>query len=89
MKRGVYFILMLVLFSILVKGVVAETPTQVLVNSEDWRDVYSVMLFGSINKITSNFLVSDKHAALILNQIDKDNHLWVFNSKRVPFFYGL
>ena len=42
---------------------------QIIANSQDWRDVYSVMLFGSLTDTPASFLVSERHSNLILNSI--------------------
>ena len=46
------------------------------------------MMYGSLTKITTQFLVSDRHATLILNAIPKDNHVWSVNSNSVPYVLG-
>lgn len=66
----------------------AAEPNRILSNSEDWRDVYSVMQYGVLTGKASSFLVSNKHATLILNQIARDNHIWVVSSESVPYITG-
>ncbi len=63
-------------------------PNRILSNSEDWRDVYSVMQYGVLQGKPTNFLVSSRHATLITNQIPAGENLWVFSSERVPFIVG-
>ena len=58
-----------------------------IINSEDWRDVYSAMLYGNLQGETADFLVSDKHATLILNAIPKTESIKAFSSKKNPFIY--
>ena len=65
-----------------------ETPNRIIVNSQNWVDVYSVMQYGAFKPITSNFLVSDRHASLILGQIGKEEKLWAISSSKTPFFTG-
>ncbi len=57
-------------------------------NSKDWKDVYSVMLYGGIMKNRPKFLVSDKHGPLMLNAIEKTEPLEVFSSARQPYVVG-
>ncbi|MBN1544876.1 zinc ribbon domain-containing protein [Candidatus Woesearchaeota archaeon] len=57
-------------------------------NSKDWKDVYSVMLYGNMMKQRPKFLVSDKHGPLILNAIDKNEPLEVYSSTRLPYVVG-
>lgn len=61
---------------------------RIIVNSEDWRDVYSTMLYGNLQGETADFLVSDKHATLILNAIPKTESIKAFSSKKNPFIIG-
>ena len=61
---------------------------RIIVNSEDWRDVYSTMLYGNFNGETTDFLVSDKHATLILNAIPKTTDIKALSSKKNPFIVG-
>lgn len=85
-NRGV---LALVLFlTISVNVALADDPARILSNSEDWRDVYSVILFGNLLGKPANFLVSDKHATLILNSIPQGSHIWAVSSKKVPYVVG-
>ena len=60
----------------------------IIVNSEDWRDVYSAMLYGSLEGIPTNFLVSARHGTLILNAIQKATPIRAFSSRRYPFLIG-
>ena len=61
---------------------------RIIVNSEDWRDVYSTMLYGNLQGETADFLVSDKHATLILNAIPKTESIKAFSSEKNPFIIG-
>jgi hypothetical protein len=61
---------------------------QVIINSEDWKDVYSGMLWGALTETTTSFLVSDKHSTLILNAIPKGTSIQAMSSSRAPFIVG-
>jgi len=80
--------ILLFVFLVLLNNVFAAEPDRILSNSEDWRDVYTVMQYGVLAGKTSSFLVSSRHATLILNQISKENHIWVISSKDVPYITG-
>ena len=67
MKKSVIYILILLLVA-----TIASAAPQIIVNSGDWTDVYSAMLYGSLSGTTVSFLVSDKHSTLILNSIDRN-----------------
>jgi hypothetical protein len=86
MKKGSFItILLLVLLS---QVVLAEEPGHIIANSQDWRDVYSVMLYGSLTGKSASFLVSDRHGPLLLNSIGRGTHIWSINSKKVPYVFG-
>ena len=63
-------------------------PDRIITNSEDWRDVYSIMQYGVLTKTQTNFLVSSRHATLLTNQIPKEEQILVFGSEDVPFVVG-
>ncbi len=87
MKR--YLIIPIVLF-LLAAAVSAQvdTPTRIITNSELWTDVYSVMQYGALKGITTNFLVSDRHATVILGQINQNEKLWAISSTSLPHIVG-
>lgn len=82
-QRYVVFLLLLVC----AMPVLAED--QVIVNSQDWRDVYSGVLYGELSETPAKFLVSTKHSTIILYSIptDRDEVLIVTN-RGVPFIAG-
>jgi hypothetical protein len=65
-----------------------QAPNRLLSNSEDWKDVYSVMMYGNFIGVPSSFLVSDKHATLILNQIPAEQQVLAISSENTPFVVG-
>jgi len=87
-KKVVLSAIFLMSFLFAVSIAYAAEPGQVIVNSEDWKDVYSTMLYGSLSGRSVNFLVSNKHATLILEAIPQNTHLWAISSKKVPFVAG-
>ena len=60
---------------------------KVVVNSADWRDVYSSMLYASlINKRPGLFLTSSQDGTLILNSIPRNaNGTFIISSKSRPY----
>lgn len=71
--------------------IVTVTPTiaydRVIINSHDWHDVYSGMLFATLEGVPSNFLVSMKHASILLYSIPKsEKNIFIVSSKQQPFF---
>jgi len=62
---------------------------RVIVNSQDWHDVYSGMLFATLQGVPSNFLVSMKHASILLYSIPTtEKNLYVVTSRQQPYFVG-
>ncbi|MEM4260616.1 MAG: hypothetical protein QXG00_05250 [Candidatus Woesearchaeota archaeon] len=57
-------------------------------NSEDWRDVYSVLLFANLNGGQANFLTSAKHSSLILYSIKKTEEITIISSSANRFVIG-
>jgi len=83
-----YFVLMTFFLFVFSNIVFAEEPSRILSNSEEWKDVYSTIQFGTFKSISADFLVSSRHATLILNQISTEGHLWVISSEKSPFIVG-
>ena len=84
-RKTLIFLLILVLVSF---SALAADPGRILSNSEDWKDVYSTMLYGNLIGKPASFLVSDRHATLILNSIPKGTHVWSISSKKLPYVVG-
>ncbi len=84
-KLIIFFPIALILLTAMA---MAAEPDRILINSQDWKDVYSVMQYGVLVNKNSNFLVSEKHANIILGQIPQTEHLWVFSSTKTPFVLG-
>ncbi len=61
---------------------------QIIINSQDWRDVYSGMLYGSLIDRPADFLVSTRHSTLILNTISRTSEVRALSSRRSPFMVG-
>src|SRR3989344_1533687 len=64
-----------------------QEPNKILINSQDWKDVYSVMLYSSLTERNAVFLVSDRHSSIILNSVPAQSHVWIVNSQ-TPFVTG-
>jgi hypothetical protein len=60
----------------------------VISNSEDWRDVYSSMLYASLEGAGSDFLVSTSHGQVLLNSIDKSRDILIISSKNNPLVFN-
>ena len=61
----------------------------VIVNSADWRDVYSGMQYANLIGVPSNFLVSTKHSTILLYSIPTtEKSILVLSSRERPFVVG-
>ncbi|NOZ81193.1 MAG: hypothetical protein GXP63_05985 [DPANN group archaeon] len=86
MKRLLFAVFFLLLVLPLV--VLPVKADRVIANSQDWRDVYSSMIYANLNGDTSSFLVSQRHAALILNTIPTSEKLLAISSVDRPYIVG-
>jgi hypothetical protein len=87
-KRGVGLGILVILVIFSIELVYAADFTYVISNSEDWKDVYSVMLYANLQKIGSDFLVSTRHGPILLNGIEKSNKIRVISSRTRPFVFN-
>jgi hypothetical protein len=85
--RKCWLVLVLLIALVTALAPLAEADTYIS-NSKDWRDVYSVMVYGMITGEAPKFLVSDKHGPLILNSIEKSDSVTAFSSKKQPYVVG-
>ncbi|MEM0230884.1 MAG: hypothetical protein QXW00_04030 [Candidatus Woesearchaeota archaeon] len=91
MKRSrLAFGIILIIAGILIaRGVQALTPDYVIANSQDWRDVYSTLLYANLIKADNGFLVSSKAGPLLLNTIDPNKkNIQIISSSKVPYVVG-
>ena len=49
----------------------AITEDHVIINSKDWKDVYSSVIYSNINGKKSNFILSQSYAPIILNTVPR------------------
>lgn len=80
-----YLILILILMTPFLS---AQDPTYVIANSENWKDVYSTMLYGSLAELDNGFLTSTNHGTEILNDIRKENEILVISSRDSPYMFN-
>ncbi len=86
MKKELFLAIVVILF--LSSLVSSADFNQVISNSEDWRDVYSSMLYATLNDASGDFLVSTSHAQSLLNGIDKGRDILIITSKDTPFVFN-
>jgi hypothetical protein len=81
MKKRFAFVLAFCLF--LLPSVLAA-PNYIISNSEDWKDVYSTILYANLQGLDSDFLVSTSHGPVLLDGINKQYNLLIVTSKTNP-----
>jgi len=77
------FIFLLIILSLICANI--SFGEHVLINSKDWRDVYSGMVYANLNGDKSNFLTSTKHSTIILGAISKESDIFLINSRDEPY----
>lgn len=70
---------------LLISFINAQEFDHVISNSEDWKDVYSTLLYSNLLEKQGDFLVSTKHGDLILNNIKRDKTLLAVSSEDDPY----
>jgi len=84
LKKG----MIVIFFLVTVSSIFAITPTHVVSNSEDWKDVFSSIHYGNLKGIPSSFLVSTNHGTVLLNGMSKDSEILVISSKKNPYVFS-
>ncbi len=84
-KRG---ILIIFLVLILINVSSALEGEVFISNSEDWKDVYSTILYGNLKNAPSHFLTSTAHGPLLLGEISNNKKIGVVTSEDKPFVFN-
>jgi hypothetical protein len=67
----------------------ASAYDHVIINSQDWRDVYTGMQYSNLVGTPANFLVSTKHSTILLYAIPTDEeNILILSSRDKPFIVG-
>jgi len=85
MNRGAFVGSLLVYLVVLSSTVLALEGTHIIVNSENWKDVYSSMLYASLSGRAHSFLTSTSYGPIILDGISTENSIGVITSTETPF----
>lgn len=79
-------ILIILLLLILNTGYAnAQQAGQVVINSADWGDVYSAVMYSNFNNIPYYFAISEPHARVIPQYLDRNQGVRLFESESVPY----
>lgn len=86
-KRVSILLVGLVFFSVFSSLVSAQSSefNHIIANSENWRDVYSILHYADLIGVPKDFLVSPRHGPTLLNGINKNDDLRIITSDRLPF----
>ena len=88
-RRVVLFGILLALALLLAPASLGAAFDRVIVNSGDWHDVYSGMLYASLEGVPSNFLVSTKHGAILPYSIPTtEDDQFVVTGRAKPYVVG-
>ena len=85
MKKRVWI---LFLFCFVLNIASVSAVNKIVSNSEDWRDVYSTIQYANFRGIPYNFLVSQRHPAILLQSFSPGTELQIISSSRFPFVIG-
>jgi hypothetical protein len=88
MHKLLVIIIALLTLGSLAQFAAAAEPERIISNSADWTDVYSVMLYGSLIGKSATFLVSERHATILVQSLPTGAHVWVISSRSVPYTRG-
>ncbi len=86
MKRGVVLLFAFLLASLLAPSGIADS---VIINSQDWIDVYSGMLYARITGNPSLFLTSKRYVTVLDKVLPPDDNVLVIESERLPYSANL
>jgi hypothetical protein len=86
MKRGVALLFIILLAGLIVPSADAVT---VVINSGDWVDVYSGMLYARLTGNPSIFLTSKKYVTVLEKVLPPGDELLIIESDRIPYSANL
>ncbi len=88
MKKELSVLTTICLLTLVLPTVMAADFNHVVINSENWIDVYSGIHFANLQSVGSNFLVSTRHGPLLLNEIPKTKEIIVLSSRDRPYVFN-
>jgi len=84
-KKGIWLLLLVVVFS---SVALVSAQDHVISNSEDWKDVYSVLHYGTLEGLGKDFLVSTRHGPILLHGLKKEKDVMIVSSRSRPFVFN-
>jgi hypothetical protein len=77
---------MLILACVIAFMPAACAQEQVVINSGDWRDVYSSMMYANLCGMPASFITDAPHATALPNYLGKNPDIVLVESETSPFF---
>ena len=77
---------MLILVYVIAFMPAACAQEQVVINSGDWKDVYSSMMYANLCGMPASFITDAPHATALPNYLDKGPDILLVESETSPFF---
>lgn len=87
-KKCFVFLLVALFLVLFLQNVLAADFNHIVINSEEWTDVYSGLLYASLEDLPADFLTSEAHSSIILEALDKNKDLMIFTSSRNPYVFN-
>lgn len=82
-----FLVAILGIFIVLSAAGVSAADVQVVINSEDWRDVYSGIRYSRLIGASVSFLTTEAAASSLLSSLDKSDNIIIISSSD-PFVYN-
>lgn len=83
MRKLIFIILLLLILNTGYAN--AQQAGQVVINSADWGDVYSAVMYANFNNMPYFFAISEPHARVIPQYLNKNLDVRLFESESVPY----
>lgn len=87
MKRELWLFFFLLLISFLGLPVLAESRI-VLINSPDWKDIYSGIIYANLNGLPFNFLSTEKQFTYKITALQNYKQIVLIEPKANPLVFG-
>jgi hypothetical protein len=81
-------IILLLTLSIYMTTAGAQPEYQIVVNSADWVDVYSAIMYANHEGIPYHFVISEAHGQVLPQYMDKTLDIHLIKSNNVPYLSG-
>jgi hypothetical protein len=78
--------LLIVAYVVASVSAVCAEGDQVVINSGDWKDVYSSMMYANLRGMPASFITDAPHATALPNYLDKNQDILLVEAETSPFF---